>query len=180
MNRLSLPIARDAASCTVPRLIVAHSRITLRSPISSRVASPRYFLSCGSSPIEANWKMWLSSPIRVGPSMTACGPTTVPRPICTPGPITAYGPTCTPDSIVASGETSAVGWIEPVTAALRTTGRQPGMTIMSAPTTSTPSTVAEVEYFQIVRMRRSSRASRRSWSPGITGRRKRALSMPAK
>jgi hypothetical protein len=37
----------------------------LRSPISRRVGSPAYFLSCGTSPSEQNWKMRLSRPIRV-------------------------------------------------------------------------------------------------------------------
>ena len=31
----------------MPRLIVQNSRIVLRSPITSRVRSPAYFLSCG-------------------------------------------------------------------------------------------------------------------------------------
>ena len=53
---------------------------------SSRVGSPRYFMSCGAAPIEANWKMRLSLPIAVGPSITTCGPTSVPAPIVTPGP----------------------------------------------------------------------------------------------
>jgi len=67
MNRLSSPIRVTPWSCTVPRFRVTHSRITLRSPISSRVASSRYFLSWGAEPTEANWKTWLSAPSRVGP-----------------------------------------------------------------------------------------------------------------
>ncbi len=59
-------------------------------------------------------------------------------------------------------------------------GRHPGITIISALATSLPSTVATVLNFQIVRMRRSSFALSTTWSPGTTGRRKRALSMPAK
>ena len=67
--------ARDALDrATVPRLMVQYSRITLRSPISRRVGSPAYFLSCGASPIEANWKILLSAPIVVWPLITTCGP----------------------------------------------------------------------------------------------------------
>ncbi len=32
-----------------------NSRIVLRSPISSSVGSPAYFLSCGGAPIEHDW-----------------------------------------------------------------------------------------------------------------------------
>ena len=39
----------------MPLLSVQYSRIVLPLPISSRVSSPAYFLSCGSSPTEANW-----------------------------------------------------------------------------------------------------------------------------
>jgi hypothetical protein len=61
--------------------------MVLRSPISSRVGSPAYFLSCGTSPSEQNWKMWLSRPMRVWPLMTTCGPTMVWSPISTCGPM---------------------------------------------------------------------------------------------
>ena len=50
-----VPIRVTASSCTVPRWMVTNSRILLRSPISRDVCSPAYFLSCGSSPIDANW-----------------------------------------------------------------------------------------------------------------------------
>ena len=82
-------MAVTPSSWTVPRFSVTHSRITLRSPISRRVGSPWYFLSCGAEPTDANWKMRLSAPIRVEPCTTACGPTIVPAPITTPAPITA-------------------------------------------------------------------------------------------
>ena len=95
MIQLSLPIVVSPRSCTVPRLIVHDSRIVLRSPITSRVRSPLYFLSCGASPIEANWKMWLSAPITVGPLMTTCGSMRLPRPISTSSPMSANAPTCT-------------------------------------------------------------------------------------
>jgi hypothetical protein len=42
------------------------------SASSSEDASPWYFKSCGSSPIEANGKMRVASPIVVRPSMTTC------------------------------------------------------------------------------------------------------------
>src|SRR6185369_9243090 len=56
----------------------------------------------------------------------------------------------------------------------------PGATIISALVASWPSTSATVENFQMPRSERSSVAFRISWSPGSTGRRKRALSMPTK
>ena len=45
-TRLFTPLA------VVPRFIVQHSRKTLLSPISRRVGSPLYFLSCGAPPSE--------------------------------------------------------------------------------------------------------------------------------
>ena len=56
----------------------------------------------------------------------------------------------------------------------------PGATIISALVASSPSTSATVENFQMPRIERSSVAFRMSWSPGSTGWRKRALSMPTK
>src|SRR5262249_51543112 len=56
----------------------------------------------------------------------------------------------------------------------------PGATIISALGASWPATWATVENFQMPRSERSSVAFRISWSPGSTGRRKRALSMPTK
>src|SRR5574343_126085 len=70
MIQLSSPIEVTPRSCTVPRLKVQNSRIVLRSPISKRVGSPAYFLSCGTSPSEQNWKMRLSRPMRVCPRTT--------------------------------------------------------------------------------------------------------------
>jgi hypothetical protein len=40
----------DALILAVPVLKVQNSRMVLKSPISRRVGSPAYFLSCGSSP----------------------------------------------------------------------------------------------------------------------------------
>src|SRR5574337_554487 len=85
--------------------------MVLRSPITSRVGSPAYFLSCGAAPSEANWKMQLSAPMRVWPSITQCAPTLVPAPMHTCAPMTAYGPTVTEGSSCAAGSTMAVGWM---------------------------------------------------------------------
>ena len=83
MKRLSSPTRVTPLSWIVPRLTVQLSRKTLRSPISSRVGSPAYFLSCGASPREANGWILLPAPIVVGPLMTTWGPTTVPGPMRT-------------------------------------------------------------------------------------------------
>ena len=89
MIQLSSPMRVTPTSWAVPMLKVQNSRIVLRSPISSRVGSPRYFLSCGTAPSEQNWKMRLSRPIVVRPSMTQCGPMVVPAPMRTSAPTTA-------------------------------------------------------------------------------------------
>ena len=52
--------------------------------------------------------------------------------------------------------------------------------ISSASAATCPSTVALPAYFQIERAMRTISTSSRSWSPGTTGRLKRALSMPTK
>src|SRR5690606_17875066 len=96
----------------VPRLMVVNSRMTLRSPISSRTGSPAYFLSCGSPPIAACPCTWLSRPIRVGPSTLQCGPMRVPAPISTPGPTMVKAPMATPSPSTAEGSTTAPGWID--------------------------------------------------------------------
>ena len=111
MKRLSSPIRVTPWPPAVPRLIVQNSRNTLRSPISSRVGSPLYFLSCGSSPIEANWNTLHSRPIVVGPLITTCGPTQLPAPMTTSGPITVNGPTSTSAASCALSETMARGSI---------------------------------------------------------------------
>jgi hypothetical protein len=64
MIQLSLPTRVTCASWLVPTLNEQNSRIVLRSPISSRVGSASYFLSCGLAPIEQNWKISLSRPMR--------------------------------------------------------------------------------------------------------------------
>src|SRR4029079_2651939 len=55
-----------------------------------------------------------------------------------------------------------------------------GATIISADVTSSSPTYATVENFQMPRIWRSRCAVRISWSPGATGLRKRALSIPTK
>ncbi len=69
--------------------MVTNSRKMLRLPIWSFVGSPRYFRSCGISPIEANGNTCVPSPISVQPSMTADDPIRQLRPIRTFGPIVA-------------------------------------------------------------------------------------------
>src|SRR5258708_762394 len=111
MIQLSLPITVACASCAVPRLMEQYSRIVLRSPISTRVGSPAYFLSWFASPIEQKWKMRLSRPMRVWPVMRLCAPIVVPSPTSTSPSITVYGPTLTLAPSFARLSTVAVGWI---------------------------------------------------------------------
>jgi len=51
MTQLSSPTVVTPWPWLVPRLIVTYSRNVLRSPISRRVGSPSYFLSCGAPPM---------------------------------------------------------------------------------------------------------------------------------
>ena len=83
MIQLSLPMRVTPSSCTVPRLSVQNSRMVLRSPITSCVGSPAYFMSCGAAPMELNWNRRLCSPTVVCPSITQCVPTVVPAPMRT-------------------------------------------------------------------------------------------------
>ena len=57
MIQLSLPTRVTPPAPGTPILKVQNSRIVLRSPITSSVGSPAYFLSCGMAPSEANWKI---------------------------------------------------------------------------------------------------------------------------
>jgi hypothetical protein len=90
---------------TVPRLIEQNSRNTLRSPTTSLVGSPAYFLSCGASPIEANWNTRLLRPswsalhdrVRADPAAGAD---------LTSAPITANGPISTSVAIPRAGSRS--------------------------------------------------------------------------
>ena len=126
----------------MPRFTVTDSRNTLRSPISSRVGSPLYFLSCGASPSEANWNILLSAPMRVGPLITTCGPIQVPAPMTTPGPMTLNGPICTSAAISACGETTARAIDHPSSPCSRAASLVSGATMISAEATSAPSTSA--------------------------------------
>ena len=146
-----------------------NSRIVLRSPISSAVGSPPYFLSCGIAPIEQNWKMRLSRPIVVRPSITQCAPIDVPSAIVTCAPMIEYGPTLTEAARSARGSTIAVGWIKVIAdAGVSCTGRcSPSLLqsrsrtvhINSASTASAPSTVARVLYLKMPDLERSTSAS---------------------
>ena len=93
MIQLSSPTRVTPPSCTVPRLKVQNWKMVLRSPMTSSVGSPAYFLSCGAQPKAVCDEMRLSRPIVVGPSMTQWAPIVVPSPTRTPAPMTAYGPT---------------------------------------------------------------------------------------
>src|SRR5689334_20920502 len=111
MIQLSLPTRVMPPACGTPRLKVQNSRIRLRSPITNSVSSPAYFLSCGTAPIELNWKMRLSRPIVVRPSITQCAPIDVPAPMRTFERTMLYSPTLTDSSSCAPDSTIAVGWI---------------------------------------------------------------------
>src|SRR3954469_561250 len=111
MIQLSLPIVVRRLSCTVPTCSVVNSRMVLRSPITSSVGSPWYFLSWLAAPIEANWKIRLSRPIVVWPSSTTWPAIVVPAATFTCGPTSVYGPTVTLGSSCALGSTIAVGWM---------------------------------------------------------------------
>ena len=89
MIQLSSPTRVVPPSCTVPRLMVTHSRMVLPLPIWSAVSSPAYFLSCGAAPTEQKGYRRLFSPSVVGPSSTTCAPTLQPAPMRTRGPMTA-------------------------------------------------------------------------------------------
>src|SRR5512139_1455723 len=111
MKRQPLPMTVSPPPCTVPRLIVTHSRKVLRSPTTRRVGSPRYFRSCGISPMTAWEKTRFPSPSVVWPFTTACAASVVRGPSTTFGPTTAYGPISHDGSTCAPGSTMAVGWI---------------------------------------------------------------------
>src|SRR5262245_17806482 len=117
MIQLSLPTRVTPASWTVAQFSVQNSRMVLPLPISSRVGSSLYFLSCGEPPRDTWGWMRLLEPMRVCPAMTVCVPTVVPAPISTCGPMTAYGPTSTSGAERAFESTRAVEWIF--------TGREP-------------------------------------------------------
>jgi hypothetical protein len=109
MTQFSLPTRVIPTSCAVPRLMVTYSRIVLSSPISTRVGSPAYFLSCGGAPIEQKCQMRLRRPTRVWPSSTTWEPIQLASPTSTCSPTTEYGPTSTSGARRAPGCTIAVG-----------------------------------------------------------------------
>ena len=87
--------ARDALVRTVPVETVQNSRKVLPSPISSRVGSPAYFLSCGSVPASRTAGCGCRARWSCDPRSRA-GPMVVPAPISTCGPtIPCRGPTTT-------------------------------------------------------------------------------------
>ena len=64
MMSVSLPtLVRHLPLALVPRLMVAHSRMVTRSPISTQVTSPSYLRSCGTAPTTAPGKTVQSQPI---------------------------------------------------------------------------------------------------------------------
>ena len=69
--------------------MVQNSRMVLPLPISRRVGSPAYFLSCGGPPMAHDWKMRLSRPMVVWPSITQYGPMRVPSSMHTCAPTNA-------------------------------------------------------------------------------------------
>ncbi len=171
MSRLSEPIRVTPPPPAVPRWTVVPSRNTLRSPISTRVASPRNLRSCGTRPIELKGKKRFPSPTRVSPSITTCDSTTVRRPRRTLSPITQKGPTRTPGSRTApaatraSGSTSGGG-------SVATCRRRRASAARDSPTRTSP-------WKRTSSPRRwTSCTSRRSWSPGTTGRRNFVSSKP--
>ncbi len=109
-SQLPSPIVVTPLSCVVPAWIVTNSRMTLPSPITVRVGSPVYFLSCGISPTDANWNIRLLRPMLVRSAMTTCAPMLVPAPIVVSPPTTVYGPITTSPASSALAATIAVGW----------------------------------------------------------------------
>ena len=83
---------------------------------SSRVASPLYFRSCGTSPTTAPGNTTDPSPRSVRPVTTAWGFSTTSGPSATSGPTTAKGPISTRSPITAPGSTTAMGWMRAVAA----------------------------------------------------------------
>ena len=163
MNRLSLPMR--VTPRVLRRAAIQASRIRgRRCGRRSRAASARrlYFLSCGASPTDANWKMRLSAPIRVGPWIDDVR--TEPRAAHRSrrrrrSP--SRGRSATSAASTASGAMTAVGCIEAVID--RSSPCDPASAISRASPSfppsrlPAPSTVATAANFQIVRMRRCER-----------------------
>ncbi len=104
MRRLSFPMMVMPPPFIVPVLMVTNSRIWFPSPMSRRVGSPLYEVSCGGVPTEANGKRWLPAPNSVWPVTTQWLSMTVPGPMRTCSLMTRDGPTTT------SSASSALGW----------------------------------------------------------------------
>src|SRR6056297_1735707 len=111
MNSPSSPTRVTPPPPSVPVFMVTCSRMRLRAPISSRVASPRYLRSCGISPMQENGKITVPSPISVAPLTTTWDLSVTPGASRTCGPTWQNGPTWQPSPISAPGSTTAAGWI---------------------------------------------------------------------
>jgi hypothetical protein len=95
----------------------------------------------------------------------------VPAPISTPAPMIEYGPISTLSWMRASGHDGRrMNHCLPPS----------GATMISAEATILAVDAGLGAERQMVRIRRTRRAFRTSWSPGTTGARKRALSMPTR
>src|ERR1051325_8052499 len=82
-DRQPMRVTPEAA---VPRLIVEYSRITVPSPTSTQVSSPRYLRSCGSPPTMEPCPTRTPAPSRALRSIVARGPIRQHSPRGTPGP----------------------------------------------------------------------------------------------
>ena len=183
MIQLSSPTRVTPPSCAVPRLKVQNSRIVLRSPICSSVGSPAYFLSCGAPPSEQNWKMRLSrADRRAAVDHAVRADRRAGADAHAAAPITRVGADLDAVAELGAGSTIAVGWIAAPWCA------PPGSAARCASCTSarprrprSPPTSARALNLKMpafVRVEHRPRAC--SWSPGSTGRLKRASSMPTK
>ena len=155
--------------------MVTNSRTTLRSPISSRVGSPRYFRSWGARPTEQNGKRWLSradawcrrrsrrgtrrrcrAPIRTcGPDHRSRRPRARPARAPPPAPRARSGSTSGAGRV---GDLQQQAWPPP-------RGARRSVHLARARGRAARAGAARC-------------TSRRSWSPGTAGRRNLASSMP--
>src|SRR5215212_7887554 len=110
MMRQSSPVRVRRPPPSVPRWTVTNSRMRLRRPMRVSAGSPRYFKSCGSSPIDAKGKTCVSSPTSVRPSTTTWDSRRTRAPRRTSSPTVQNGPTCAPSPTSARGLTADVGW----------------------------------------------------------------------
>ena len=171
MKRQPLPMTVSPPPCTVPRLMVTHSRKVLRSPITRRVGSPRYLRSCGISPITAWEKTRFPAPSVVCPFTMAWAATEVPGPSTTSDPTTANGPTSQVGSTRAPDSTTAVGWMAISRLRSLYCSRSASIARNSASATVCPSTTAVPFCRQIAALRFTTSTCSSRRSPGTTGRR---------